>query len=287
MSAPLKPILDLGALDGGPVLLFGGPYGNLQATEALFAEASRRGIPKERRICTGDVVAYCADAQGCVDLVRQETAATVMGNCEESVGFERDDCGCGFEEGTACDILAKSWYDHAKASVDTSGKAWMRGLPRIVTFTLGGRRVAVVHGGGADISRFIFQSTDQTVFDEEIATLSALGPDCIVGGHAGLPFTRPTSGALWVNAGVIGMPTNDGTPRTWFATMTVEANGVQVAFHALSYDYAAAAESLCAAGLPNDYAETLASGLWPSLDVLPQAETAATGAAISPQPIVF
>ena len=41
------PTLDLGALDG-PVLVFGGPYGNLEATEALLAKAESLGIPPPR-----------------------------------------------------------------------------------------------------------------------------------------------------------------------------------------------------------------------------------------------
>ena len=41
----------------GPTLVFGGPYSNLQATRAVLAEAARRGIPHQRVVCTGDVVA--------------------------------------------------------------------------------------------------------------------------------------------------------------------------------------------------------------------------------------
>ena len=42
-------------------LAFGGPYSNLQALDALLAEAARLGIPPARMVCTGDVVAYAAD----------------------------------------------------------------------------------------------------------------------------------------------------------------------------------------------------------------------------------
>ena len=46
----------------GPVLVFGGCYSNLQATEALLAEARRRGFSASQMICTGDMIAYGADA---------------------------------------------------------------------------------------------------------------------------------------------------------------------------------------------------------------------------------
>ena len=45
----------------GPVLVFGGPYSNLEATRAVLAEAVRLAIPSEHVICTGDIVAYGAD----------------------------------------------------------------------------------------------------------------------------------------------------------------------------------------------------------------------------------
>ena len=49
-------VQDFGVFEG-PLVLFGGVYSNLQALEALIAEVGERPA-----ICTGDVVAYCADA---------------------------------------------------------------------------------------------------------------------------------------------------------------------------------------------------------------------------------
>jgi hypothetical protein len=45
----------------GPLLVFGGPYSNLEATAAILAEACRRAIPSGNILCTGDLAAYCAD----------------------------------------------------------------------------------------------------------------------------------------------------------------------------------------------------------------------------------
>ena len=72
-------LLDLGDLDG-TVLAFGGPYSNLEATEALIALAAKLGVPASRAVCTGDVVAYCADAQATTDRIRDWGCAVVMGN---------------------------------------------------------------------------------------------------------------------------------------------------------------------------------------------------------------
>src|SRR5262245_65037360 len=68
----------------GPVLVFGGPYSNLEATEAVLDDACRRYIPHGNIVCTGDLAAYCADPQAVINLVRNSGIRLVMGNCERS-----------------------------------------------------------------------------------------------------------------------------------------------------------------------------------------------------------
>ena len=113
-----------------PILVFGGPYSNLQATEAVLAEASRRNIPGHRVICTGDVVAYGADPKACVDLVRRAGIRVVMGNCEEQLAADAVDCGCGFAPGSECDRLSAAWFAHARLALDRADREWMGTLPR-------------------------------------------------------------------------------------------------------------------------------------------------------------
>src|SRR5690349_15259177 len=131
----------------GPVLVFGGPYSNLEATEAVLNEARRRAIPPERIICTRDIVAYAADAQAPVEAVRDAGIWAIMGNCEESLGSNAEDCGCGYSAGSACDLMAVEWYRHADRMLDRDARAWMARLPRHLEIEIGGRRLVVVHGG--------------------------------------------------------------------------------------------------------------------------------------------
>ena len=270
-------VRDLGELDD-PVLVFGGPYSNLEATEALLAAAADHGVPAERTICTGDVVAYCADAELTTRRIRETGMPVVMGNCEESLGNEAEDCGCGFEEGSACDVLSRSWYAFAMAELTAGSRQWMAGLPREIRFRLGGRNFVAVHGGAREISRFIFASEPEAELNGEI---DALATDAVIGGHCGVPFTRGLGARLWHNAGVIGVPANDGTPRVWYSMLTPGPDGIRVSRHALSYDHEAAAVKMRRCGLPEGYAAALETGLWPSLDVLPEAEKAATGVALA------
>lgn len=273
---------DLGALDGS-LLLFGGPYSNLQATRALRAEAKRLGIPPSRVICTGDVVAYCGDPVATVDEILDWGCHVVLGNCEESLGRDGEDCGCGFAPGSACDLLSVKWFAHAQASLSAEQKSWMAALPHPLRFTLNGLRVAAVHGHPDDLSGWVFASTEA---DRKAMAMDDLDADAVIAGHSGLPFTTTLSdGRLWHNPGVIGMPANDGTPRVWYSILTPTATGLTLDHRPLSYDHAAAQAAMTAAGLPDGYRKALGVGLWPSLDALSPAEAAMTGQALSFAPI--
>ncbi|MDE2229447.1 MAG: radical SAM protein [Alphaproteobacteria bacterium] len=272
-NQPVELVVD------GPLLVFGGCYSNLEATLALRVEAERLGIPPQRTICTGDVVAYGADPVETVALVRDWGIHVVMGNCEESLGSAGTDCGCGFAEGSVCADLAAAWYTYADQRLGEADRAWMRARPRRLYVRLGGRRLAIVHGSVERINGFIFASTSWTEKSRQIVLAAC---DGIIGGHAGVPFTELREGKLWHNAGSIGMPANDGTRRVWYSLLISTPAGVEIRSIPFDYDAVAATCKIRAAGLPEGYAAALETGLWPSCDILPNKERAATGQALQP-----
>jgi predicted phosphodiesterase len=276
-------VQDLGARDA-PVLVFGGPYGNLEAMLALKERADALGIAGDHVICTGDVVAYGADPQAVVDLVRDWGCAVVMGNCEESLAADAEDCGCGFNAGSACAALSAQWFAASRRDLSDDAKRWMGTLPRCVELTLAGRRLAAIHGGAAQINRFIFASTP---ISEKVTEIDSLGVDGILAGHCGVPFTQVLDGRLWHNSGALGMPANDGTARVWFSVLTPRNGGIEIVHHALDYDHDAAAAKMRARGYPAEYADCLASGLWPSCDILPAIECAQRGRTLTLTGIVW
>jgi predicted phosphodiesterase/pyruvate-formate lyase-activating enzyme len=262
-----------------PVMVLGGLYSNLEATRAALAEAARLAIPADRIICTGDVMAYGADPAATVELVRGSVRHVVMGNCEQSIAARSADCGCGFPTGSTCERLSVAWFAHAARELNSAARAWMADLPWRIDLEIGGCRLAVIHGGVDTINRFIFASSASAIKLEEIRKA---GVDGIIAGHCGLPFTQTIDGQLWHNAGAIGLPANDGTPRVWFSLLRAEADGIVIEHRALDYDFSTAAAKIRGAGLPEEYAASLETGLWPSCEVLPLKEIHERGAALEP-----
>jgi len=260
-------IRDSGVLDG-PVLLFGGPYSNLQALRALMDWADANDIARENRICTGDVVAYCADPVGCIDLMQCKGGPVVAGNCEKELAVEAPDCSGDFAGRGTCARLAQDWYAYAARALDAGHRAWLGSAADRVLFRHHGQRYVVLHGGAGDISRFLWPISADDEFWHEISILQEeVGAfDAVISGHGGLPFQRNIDGISWINAGVIGLPANDGQRDTVFALLKEG----ELQFQNLRYDAEEAAFAMERAGLTQGYDEALQSGYWPSEEILPK-----------------
>ena len=201
----------------------------------MRARAEELGIPPSSTICTGDVVAYCAEPEETTALVRDWGCHVIAGNCEEQLAAAAEDCACGFEEGSECDLLAKGWYPFANALLSPASRAWMAALPKTLTFTSGGLRFRVIHGGVDLINRFVFAS-ERDVLAEE---LERAGADVVIAGHAGVPFIEKIGRRTWFNPGVIGMPANDGSADVWYGLIELDAGRIVLSTHRLAYDHVA------------------------------------------------
>jgi hypothetical protein len=54
--------------------------------------------------------------------------------------------------------------------------------------------------------------------------------------------------------------------------LTTDQFGISIKHHALEYDHNTAATKMRLAHLPEEYANALETGLWPSCDILPKKE---------------
>ena len=264
--------------------MFGGPYGNLQATQAMQEIASRLRIPSRNIICNGDLVAYCGNPEETVELIREWEIHVVKGNCEESIGDRSDDCGCGFDEASVCSALSAEWYSFCCAQVSEANRRWMAQLPDRIFFKFGKLRFAVVHGSAHSINEFVFASSSNSSKRRAVESLSV---DCVIGGHSGIPFGQSLEIGYWLNSGVIGMPANDSTQDGWYLLLESKNDQIKATWHRLPFDTAQAAQAMREAGLGKAYREALATGLWPSMDILPEAEKRAQGSPLQPEPLLL
>jgi predicted phosphodiesterase len=269
---------DIG-IKNNKLLLFGGVYSNFQALEAIQNKADEINIQAEDIICTGDIVAYCAQPIECLDLISEWGIHTINGNVELNLLDQSEDCGCNFNEGSRCDVFSKQWYPFAKSKLQEKQFNFLKTIPDHLTFLYHGKKVVVLHGAYDNVSEFIFKSTSWEI---KLAIMEQLNADIIIAGHCGLPFIDVKNDKYWINPGVIGMPANDGNVYTWFATMEIVDNLIKVTHFPLHYDHIRAKENMDLQDLVPAYAKTLKTGLWDNCEILPEWEIVRQG-----RPILF
>jgi putative phosphoesterase len=159
-------------------------HGNLHALETIWADIQAQA--PDRVLCLGDLVGYGAFPNEVIDLMRQHAVPVLMGNYDDGVGYDRDDCGCVYKDPTDHARGQQSLY-WTRDRVTAEHKAYLRGLPFDRRETIGGRRLRFVHGSPRKINEYLYEDRPESVF-RNIARVA----DCeiLFFGHTHLPYQK-------------------------------------------------------------------------------------------------
>jgi len=268
-----KKIKHIGVKEG-KLLLFGGVYSNLQALEKLISIAEEAGVKPENCISTGDLTGYCAQPEETIQLFQKWGALSIAGNVELQLASDSEDCGCDFKAGGRCDDFSKMWFPYTKGHLSQQSLDWMTQIPEYISFEYGTKKVTVVHGNYGNTSEFVFKSN---ATESKERCFNETKSDIIIAGHCGLPFHQSIKDQLWLNPGVIGMPANDGTTRVWYMLLDVIDGEVTYTHRSFEYDAEAAQKLMYKNHLPEAYGDTLTSGIWDNMEILPEIEKMGQG----------
>ncbi len=237
------------------IAIFSDLHGNVAAGEAVLA-----AIDAERPdavYCLGDLVGYGAFPDETAELIASRGIPTIMGNYDDGVGFDRDDCGCAYKD---ADEKARGQQSllWTRAVTTDANKAFLRALPPEIRFEADGIRVRLVHGSPRRMNEYLFEDRDPRTLERVAA-----GADCdvLLFGHTHKPWVREIGGVLFINDGSVGKP-KDVDPRAAWALLTLgQGEPPAVEIRRVAYDVAAMAAAIRAAdGLPNHFADDLETG---------------------------
>ena len=231
------------------IAIFSDIHGNLQALDAVLTDIGAQR--PDAVYCLGDLVGYGANPNEVTERLRREAYPTVMGNYDDGVGFDRDECGCAYREEAERERGQRS-LEWTKARVTPENKAFLRSLANEVRFEADGRRILLVHGSPRKINEYLFEDRPLSSFQRLAATSSA---DVIVFGHTHKPYVKDVDGVRFVNVGSVGKP-KDGDWRACYALL--EAG--DATFRRVEYDVRAAAAAIRATDLPHEFAADIESG---------------------------
>lgn len=240
------------------VTLFGDIHANLPALEAVFADMAARAL--DDLYCLGDLVGYGTFPNQVVDLIRQRGIPTLMGNYDQGVGTNSDDCGCAYKTDVERKRgeLSIAWTN---AHTTDANKAFLRALPSHIPLRLGGFSVLLVHGSPRKVNEYLFEDRPDDYFERIMDTAAA---DVLVCGHTHLPYHKILpSGRHVINAGSVGKP-KDHDARAGYVVLTASATDLGVEFVRVPYDVERAAQAIEATpavgGMPHPFAHMLRAG---------------------------
>jgi diadenosine tetraphosphatase ApaH/serine/threonine PP2A family protein phosphatase len=234
-------------------------HGNLEALTAVLDRIA--GLRAGRFLCLGDIVGYNANPNECIDIVRSEKMAGVLGN--------HDAAACGLSEPDNFNPLARQALLWTRTQLSPESRAFLQGLPR--EFSMPG--LFLCHGAIHDTDRYLLSMDDVR---ETFSLMTELpgSPRACFHGHThvkmafsvqeGTSLREPNDSFLLdrgrrylINPGAVGQP-RDGDPRAAFLVYDSEER--RVSFHRVGYDIAACQDKIIRAGLPPRLAERLAMG---------------------------
>lgn len=227
-------------------------HANLHALEAAWADLEAQ--EPDAVVCLGDLVGYGAYPNEVIDFIRSREVPTLMGNYDDGVGFDRDDCGCVYKD-PADDARGKQSLLWTRERVSADRKAYLRELPFQIRRDLAGRRALFVHGSPRRINEYLYEDRPLSVFENIVRVAEC---DLLFFGHTHLPYQKQIGGTLLVNTGSVGKP-KDGDPRAGYVLVDFHGRP-QVEFRRVPYDVAAAAQAVRASGLPAHFADLLETG---------------------------
>ncbi len=225
-------------------------HGNMTALGAVLADLRTRAV--DATYCLGDLVGYAAHPNEVTQRIRAEGIPTIMGNYDDGVGFERDECGCAYTNPVDRELGDRSlaW---TKATVTAENKAFLRTLVSEIRFDADGRRVLLVHGSPRRMNEYLFEDRPISSFQRLAASSNA---DIIVFGHTHKPYTKLVDDVLFVNAGSVGKP-KDGDLRACYVVLDPSDEANPVEFIRVPYDAAREAAAIRASDLPDKFADDI------------------------------
>ncbi len=234
--------------------VFGDIHGNLPALEATLADMDAREL--DNRYCLGDLVGYGVFPNEVSDSIRRLGYPTLMGNYDQGVGNNSDDCGCAYTKPEA-EALGKRSIAWTNEHTAVENRTFLRSLRTQISLQLGDLRIVLVHGSPRRINEYLFEDRPARSLERLLDMVDA---DVLVCGHTHIPYHRVLpSGRHVVNAGSVGKP-KDGDPRACYVVLTIEGDDLAVDFHRVEYDIERIAQAIEASDMPSEYAQMLRDG---------------------------
>ena len=237
------------------IAIFSDLHGNLEATEAVLADARERDCTDF--VCLGDVVGYNANPRECVEIVQKLKCPVVKGNHDQQASLA--------ESSRGFNALAETAINWTREQLTNKDKEWLQGLP----LTRQVRDFTIVHAtlDTPDQWGYVFNNLDAAAsFTYQQTAVCFFGHTHVAGAFMRDDTVKKIrvdqlaieeTKKYFINVGSVGQP-RDGDWRAAYCIYDIENHVVEQ--RRVKYDLATAQKKIIQAGLPHLLADRLDLG---------------------------
>jgi putative phosphoesterase len=187
-----------------------------------------------------------------VDFLIDHKIEGVQGNYDDTVGNDKEHCGCKYEDPLQEEMATLS-FEWTKRHATLKTKKYMKELPFRISLTLEGKKILLFHASPFKNNLYWYENRPEKFFKEMAEKVDT---DILVYGHTHKPYRKDMDGRVFINAGSVGKP-KDGDPRACVAVIEMTSHSVKTDFLRVEYDIEKAAAAIVESGLPAYFAERL------------------------------
>lgn len=235
--------------------IFGDIHANLEALDAVLADASAQGA--DQYACIGDVVGYNANPHECIARVKELQCGVVKGNHDEEASAESEIIGLN--------PLAQAALEWTRANLTDEDKQWLRDLRMVrqvrdftivhATLDSPGNWAYVMNKFDA-MASFSYQYT-QLCFFGHTHTPRFYVKEHTVMIESSNRIKIEQGKKYFINVGSVGQP-RDGNWKASYALYDHDSNTVEI--RRVNYDIEETQRKIRDGGLPGPLADRLIIG---------------------------
>jgi diadenosine tetraphosphatase ApaH/serine/threonine PP2A family protein phosphatase len=215
----------------------------MEALDAVLGELKGLEV-----YCLGDLVDYGPEPNEVIETVRERGVKALLGN-HDSAALKGDTTMFN-----ARAAMSSIWTTKQLKPLSLE---YLRGLPPDLRVPFGETELYLTHGSPDDrLWEYVNPTTHSALFGHY---LSKLRVQAIGLGHTHVSYVWNEKAETVFNPGSVGQP-RDGDNRASYAILSFTGEEFSVELRRVPYDYKRTASKIRAAGLPESFAERLASG---------------------------
>ncbi len=229
-------------------------HSNHAALKAVLKDIKKQKI--EKIFCLGDLVGYGPYPNKIFTILKDANMQILLGNYDEAVAFEKDECGCGYTNLISSE-MGKISFEWTRKHTSQENKEWIKKLPREIRLNTNNKKILMVHGSPDNISGRVDLMDDKEVD----SMMEKTNIDILFCAHTHIPYHKIIGNKHIINPGSIGRP-RIGSPQANYAIVSTN-KGVNVKFRFIDYDHESFAKEIENSDMPkNNFAEVIRTGYW-------------------------